>query len=106
MTTKIQPASKTRNVTYAIRDIIVLAEDVKRSGKELLYLNIGDPNVYDFETPSKVYIILPTGQSGHFLSKNYGNMTELFFQNKYLIINFNESEAIKLENKFFIIKQD
>jgi len=62
--------------------------------------------VYDFETPSKVYIILPTGQSGHFLSKNYGNMTELFFQNKYLIINFNESEAIKLENKFFIIKQD
>jgi alanine-synthesizing transaminase len=54
MTTKIQPASKTRNVTYAIRDIIVLAEDVKRSGKELLYLNIGDPNVYDFETPKHI----------------------------------------------------
>lgn len=54
MTTKIQPASKTRNVTYAIRDIIVLAEDVKRSGKELLYLNIGDPNVYDFVTPKHI----------------------------------------------------
>ncbi len=51
---KIKPASKTHNVTYAIRDIIVLAEEVKKSGKELLYLNIGDPNVYDFVTPKHV----------------------------------------------------
>lgn len=51
---KIKPANKTHNVTYAIRDIIVLADQVKKSGKEMLYLNIGDPNVYDFETPSHV----------------------------------------------------
>lgn len=51
---KIQPASKTHNVTYAIRDIIVVADEVKKSGKEMLYLNIGDPNVYDFETPAHV----------------------------------------------------
>lgn len=54
MITKIKPANKTHNVTYAIRDIIVLAEEVKKSGKELLYLNIGDPNVYDFVTPKHI----------------------------------------------------
>ncbi len=51
---KIEPAKKTKNVTYAIRDIIVLAEQVKKTGKEMLYLNIGDPNVYDFVTPPHV----------------------------------------------------
>ncbi len=51
---KIQPAIKTHNITYAIRDIIVLADQVKATGKEMLYLNIGDPNVYDFVTPKNV----------------------------------------------------
>jgi len=51
---KIEPAKKTKNVTYAIRDIIVLAEQVKKTGKEMFYLNIGDPNVYDFVTPPHV----------------------------------------------------
>ncbi len=51
---KIKPASKTHNVTYAIRDIIVLADEVRKSGKEMLYLNIGDPNVYDFTTPNHI----------------------------------------------------
>ncbi|MBM2817306.1 MAG: alaA [Ignavibacteria bacterium] len=50
----IIPARKTENIRYAIRDIILLAQEVARSGKELLYLNIGDPNVYDFVTPSHI----------------------------------------------------
>jgi alanine-synthesizing transaminase len=29
----------------------VLANEVAKSGKEMLYLNIGDPNIYDFEPP-------------------------------------------------------
>ncbi|MCX6156155.1 MAG: aminotransferase class I/II-fold pyridoxal phosphate-dependent enzyme [Candidatus Kapabacteria bacterium] len=45
------PARKTENITYAIRDIIVLANEVAKTGKEMLYLNIGDPNIYDFATP-------------------------------------------------------
>ncbi|MFP4370284.1 MAG: aminotransferase class I/II-fold pyridoxal phosphate-dependent enzyme [Candidatus Kapaibacterium sp.] len=50
----IVPAKKTEKVTYAIRDIIVLADQAAKSGKEMLYLNIGDPNVYDFSTPNHV----------------------------------------------------
>ncbi|MCK6603508.1 MAG: aminotransferase class I/II-fold pyridoxal phosphate-dependent enzyme [Ignavibacteriaceae bacterium] len=49
--TVIKPAVRTNNITYAIRDIVVLANEVAKSGKEMLYLNIGDPNIYDFEPP-------------------------------------------------------
>ncbi len=50
----ISPAGRTANVTYAIRDIIVLANEVAKTGKEMFYLNIGDPNIYDHVTPEHV----------------------------------------------------
>jgi alanine-synthesizing transaminase len=48
---KIIPAIRTDNITYAVRDIVVLANEVAKSGKEMLYLNIGDPNLFDFKPP-------------------------------------------------------
>jgi len=46
------PASvRGQGVEYAIRDIMVEAERVQRSGKQLIQLNIGDPVKYGFETP-------------------------------------------------------
>lgn len=51
MTKHITPAVRTNNITYAVRDIVVLANEVAKSGKEMLYLNIGDPNLYDFAPP-------------------------------------------------------
>ncbi len=36
---KIIPAVRTDNITYAVRDIVVLANEVAKSGKEMLYLN-------------------------------------------------------------------
>jgi len=47
----IKPAVRTDNITYAVRDIVVLANEVAKSGKEMLYLNIGDPNIFDFAPP-------------------------------------------------------
>ncbi len=47
----IKPAVRTENIRYAVRDIIGLANEVAKTGKEMLYLNIGDPNIYDFEPP-------------------------------------------------------
>jgi alanine-synthesizing transaminase len=41
-------------VEYAIRDVIVKAEELRRSGKKILYLNIGDPVKYGFETPPHI----------------------------------------------------
>lgn len=47
----IKPAVRTDNVTYAVRDIVVLANETAKTGKEMLYLNIGDPNLFDWEPP-------------------------------------------------------
>ncbi|HPO56710.1 MAG TPA: aminotransferase class I/II-fold pyridoxal phosphate-dependent enzyme [Ignavibacteriaceae bacterium] len=47
----IVPAVRTNNITYAVRDIMLIAAEAAKSGKEMLYLNIGDPNIYDFEPP-------------------------------------------------------
>jgi alanine-synthesizing transaminase len=51
---KILPAERTRNITYAVRDIVVLAKQVAATGKKMLYLNIGDPNLFDFRTPQHI----------------------------------------------------
>ncbi len=48
---KIIPAKRTEKVTYAIRDVVVEATKLERQGKKILHLNIGDPNVFDFQTP-------------------------------------------------------
>jgi aspartate/methionine/tyrosine aminotransferase len=42
---------RVRDIEYAIRDIAVIAEQVKKTGKEVYHLNIGDPLKYDFKTP-------------------------------------------------------
>ncbi|MDD5657521.1 MAG: aminotransferase class I/II-fold pyridoxal phosphate-dependent enzyme [Elusimicrobia bacterium] len=47
----IRPARRTEGITYAVRDVVALAQEVAKTGQEMLYLNIGDPNQYDFETP-------------------------------------------------------
>lgn len=48
---KIKPAARTKDIKYAVRDVVVLAKEVAATGREMLYLNIGDPNQFDFATP-------------------------------------------------------
>ena len=45
---------RVRNIEYAIRDIIVHARQVARTGKKIYYLNIGDPVAFDFDTPQHI----------------------------------------------------
>ncbi len=47
-------AKKVKDVEYAIRDITLYAKELERRGKEILYLNIGDPVLYDFRTPEHI----------------------------------------------------
>ncbi len=50
----IKPAKRTENITYAIRDVVVEADKLKAQGKQILHLNIGNPNIFDFRTPQHV----------------------------------------------------
>ena len=48
---EVLAAARLEHVRYAIRDIAVLAEELAREGKPTLPLNIGDPLLFDFQTP-------------------------------------------------------
>lgn len=47
-------SNRTSEVEYAIRDIIVHAREYEKSGRQIIYLNIGDPVKYDFKTPDHI----------------------------------------------------
>ena len=62
-------APRLENVRYAIRDLVVLANEVAKTGKKILPLNIGDPLNYDFATPphmvEAVYKAMRDGHNGY-----------------------------------------
>lgn len=39
---------------YAIRDMVVYARELEKKGIEVIRLNIGDPDAYDFDTPEHI----------------------------------------------------
>ncbi len=47
-------SDRTHGVEYAIRDIATYARKYKASGREIIYLNIGDPVKFDFKTPDHI----------------------------------------------------
>ena len=49
-----KPSKRTKTIEYAIRDVIGFAKNLERKGEKILYLNIGDPVKYDFDTPQFV----------------------------------------------------
>jgi len=47
----VAPAERTLRLKYAIRNIAGAAARLEAEGRRVLYLNIGDPLLYDFQTP-------------------------------------------------------
>jgi len=68
-TREITAASRLENVRYAIRDLACYADEVAKQGHKILPLNIGDPNVFDFETPAHmieaVYQAMRANKNGY-----------------------------------------
>lgn len=51
---KTKPTERVQTIEYAIRDVIPYAKQVAKTGKKIYYLNIGDPNAFDFDTPPHI----------------------------------------------------
>jgi len=49
-----RPSVRAEGVEYAIRDVAAKAEEVRRTGKRIIALNIGDPVFYGFDTPPHI----------------------------------------------------
>jgi alanine-synthesizing transaminase len=52
--TKVKVTERVKTIEYAIRDVIVYAKQIAKTGKRIFYLNIGDPVAFDFDTPQHV----------------------------------------------------
>jgi alanine-synthesizing transaminase len=49
-----KPSDRVSVIEYPIRDVIPYAKQVAKTGKTIYYLNIGDPNAFDFDTPPHI----------------------------------------------------
>lgn len=52
--TAVKVTERVRTIEYAIRDVLVYAKQVAKTGRRIYYLNIGDPVAFDFETPPHI----------------------------------------------------
>ncbi|MBS3067343.1 aminotransferase class I/II-fold pyridoxal phosphate-dependent enzyme [Candidatus Micrarchaeota archaeon] len=50
----IEPSRKSDLVSYPIRDIVQEAKILEKQGKDMIYLNIGDPGPYGFRPPQHI----------------------------------------------------
>jgi alanine-synthesizing transaminase len=51
---EITAARRLDHVHYAIRDLACIADEVSKQGHQILPLNVGDPNIFGFQTPPHV----------------------------------------------------
>ena len=54
LTREIKVTERVSTIKYAIRDVMEFAEKLEKNGKDITYLNIGDPVKFDFDTPEHV----------------------------------------------------
>jgi alanine-synthesizing transaminase len=79
----LKVSNRTSEVEYAIRDIIVHAREYEKSGRQIIYLNIGDPVKYDFKTPNHIKQALIDSVSHDF---NYYTESEGLYELREAIV--------------------
>jgi penicillin amidase len=85
------------NTEYSFHEIYERERDLSKPHRSEPYQNILGPSlryVYDFGDPDYFYMILPTGQAGHFLNPHYKDMTEMWLKGKYVKIPLSEEKFI------------
>src|SRR4029453_3825321 len=62
----IIPSRRTANFHYAIRNVVDAAENLRRRGRDVVYLNIGDPQAYGFRPPDHVIQVVQSALANRF----------------------------------------
>jgi len=50
----MKPAKRTESIAYAIRDVVLPALKLQKKGIGIAWLNLGDPDKFDFDTPERM----------------------------------------------------
>ena len=51
---KVRPAARAAGMEYAIRDVVLPARELEKEGVDVIRMNIGDPDAFDFDTPEHI----------------------------------------------------
>ncbi|MGA9218954.1 MAG: aminotransferase class I/II-fold pyridoxal phosphate-dependent enzyme [Nitrososphaeraceae archaeon] len=86
-------SNRTSEVEYAIRDIIVHAREYEKSGRQIIYLNIGDPVKYDFKTPDHIKQALIDSVSHDF---NYYTDSEGLYELREAIVEKESRKGLSI----------
>jgi aspartate/methionine/tyrosine aminotransferase len=91
--TQLKVTERVQTIEYAIRDIIVHARKVAKSGKKIYYLNIGDPVAFDFGTPKHIKQALMTaveeGANSYSASEGLPELREAITQKEKRVNDIN-----------------
>jgi len=71
------------------------------------YANILGPSmryIFDFSTPDLFYIVLPSGESGNFMSKHYKEMIPDWLKGNYYKVRTDFTRRSRRENKLLTLK--
>lgn len=86
-------SNRTSEVEYAIRDIIVHARGYEKTGRQIIYLNIGDPVKYDFKTPNHIKQALIDSVSHDF---NYYTDSEGLYELREAIVEKESRKGLSI----------
>lgn len=86
------------NTEYSFPELFESNHDLTKLHRSEQYENILGPSmryIFDFADPDHLEFILPTGESGHFMSDHYKDMSEMWLKGKYITVPLREDEFKK-----------
>jgi penicillin G amidase len=86
------------NAEYSFSDLYGSSNSGGGIASSSKYQDILGPSmryIFDFGDPDHLEFILPTGQSGNFISDHYKDMNKLWREGKYIKLDLREDEFIK-----------
>lgn len=93
-------SKRIKDIEYAIRDITLYAKSLEEKGRDILYLNIGDPVLYDFKTPNHIKDALITAIKN---DKNYYPASEGISELRNEIVMMESKKGMNLTRDDVII---
>ncbi|MBV9668311.1 MAG: aminotransferase class I/II-fold pyridoxal phosphate-dependent enzyme [Nitrososphaeraceae archaeon] len=93
-------SERTCGVEYAIRDIISYARAYESTGKQITYLNIGDPVKYDFVTPKHIKQALIDAVNNN---QNYYTESEGLFELREAIVEKESQKGLSVTEEDVLV---
>jgi aspartate/methionine/tyrosine aminotransferase len=96
----LKVSERTYGVEYAIRDIISYARAYESTGKQITYLNIGDPVKYDFVTPEHIKQALIDAVNNN---QNYYTESEGLFELREAIVEKESQKGLSVTEEDVLV---